>query len=70
MFLNLSHLLYSIFGRFLMQEGSIIKEDIILYREIYHAWIVIGVTLVFQNFVLGVEKGFKMPVTIVTVSIY
>lgn len=53
-----------------MQEGSIIKEDIILYREIYHAWIVIGVTLVFQNFVPGVEKGFKMPVTIVTVSIY
>jgi len=70
MFLNLSHHLYSIFGRFLMQEGSLIKEDIILYREIYHAWIVIGVTLVFRNFVLGVEKGFKMPVTIVTVSIY
>ena len=62
--------LFSIFGRFLMQEGSLIKEDIILYREIFHAWIVIGITLVFQNFVLGVEKGFKMPVTIVTVSIY
>jgi len=53
-----------------MQEGSLIKEDIILYREIYHAWIVIGITLVFQNFVLGVEKGFKIPVTIATVSIY
>jgi hypothetical protein len=53
-----------------MQEGSLIKEDIILYREIYHAWIVIGVTLVFRNFVLGVEKGFKIPVTIATVSIY
>ena len=53
-----------------MQEGSLTKEDIIQYREIYHAWIVIGVTLVFQNFVLGVEKGFKMLASIVTVSIY
>jgi len=70
MFLNLSHPLYSIFGRFLMQEGSLIKEDIILYREIFHAWIVIGITLVFQNFVLGVEKGFKTLASIVTVSIF
>ena len=62
--------LYSIFGRFLIQEDSLAKEDIILYREIYHAWIVIGATLVFQNFVLGVEKGFKMFASIVTVSIF
>lgn len=53
-----------------MQEGSLAKEDIILYREIYHAWIVIGATLVFQNFVLGAEKGFKMLASIVTVSIF
>ena len=53
-----------------MQEVSLTKEDIILYREIFHAWIVIGITLVFQNFVLGVEKGFKTLASIVTVSIF